>query len=409
MKSFLIFALSNSLLLYGDTHLLAGSDEYREVMVHVVNEFEQPEGGVEVDLHPLWRGQLDALDLFHSDATPSWPEDAQWNGWKFKTDADGNCTVRFGKFNYWEHYESTCLAEPGYGEFYLVVYEEGVAGGVSPRILNLNDEDRRNYKERDVRDLDASGPTEWDAWRYGEFQTRLLEDDPAQDEPMTIKIRGGFEVSGRVINQKGRPLAGQGLRLWNDLHADTHTGHGGEIFSQETETDRSGHFYFHHVYPNLFYLALEGQDDDQLIWLKTRVRRRWIDGVADMIWPHQDDVDLSVTIVATKDLPYRYFGSVTDEHGKPIGGATVTIQAAIHGPGGRVDFEDGHDHHSQARTRRDGSYEIFSAGQYVNWFQVTAAGFKQEDYMEDGKIYDWNLYEEVPCAPGRYDFQLKRE
>lgn len=381
------------------------SPGYREVTVHVVDQFHQPVAGIEVQLHGLDRGSINAtFDLFKYD-NPGRPENAKYQGWKLKTDAQGNCSVRFGKFDYWEHEKATGIASPGYGHYFLIVKSEGFAGGVSPKILNLNDADRKNYK---APELSNSSPQEEDAWAFREFEPRLLSDDLKDAAPLEIMLERGIEVSGQLVDGKDRPIHGETITLWSDLHADTHTGRGGEIFSQSVETDQAGRFHFQHVYPNLFYISLAGQDDDQLIWTKTRVRKRWIEGIADAIWPHTDDVDLPLVIVATRESPYHYFGRVTDEKGSPIRGATVRIQTSIHGPGGRSDFDDGHSHHSQAKTGADGNYNVPAAGPYVNWFEITAPGFQTQTYSEDGEIYDWDRYEEVPCAPGRYDFTLKR-
>lgn len=406
MRSLVLHALVSGLLFFcSEAWASDEAHDYREVTVHVVNQFHQPVAGIEVQLRGLDRGSINAtFDLFNNDGPPRL-ENAKYQGWKFKTDAQGNCSARFGKFDYWEHAKAAGIASPGYGHFFLIVKSEGFAGGVSPEIFNLNDEERKNYKAPEIRN---SSPEEEDAWKFGEFEPRVLTDEPKEAAPVEIVLKPGIEVSGQLIDGKEKPIRGETITLWSDLHADTHTGRGGEIFSQSVETDLSGRFHFHHVYPNLFYVSLAGQDDDLLIWIRTRVRNRWIEGIADAIWPHKDDVDLPLVIVATRDSPYHYFGKVTDDKGSPIRGATVRIQAAIHGPGGRSDFGDGHSHYSQAVTRADGSYTVPAAGPYVNWFEVTAPGFQTQRYSEDGEIYDWNRYEEVPCAPGRYNFDLKR-
>ncbi|MEP6822585.1 MAG: hypothetical protein ABI946_09580 [Chthoniobacterales bacterium] len=234
-------------------------------------------------------------------------------------------------------------------------------------------------------------------------------DAPKDEEPVDIVLESGLDVSGRLEDELGHPIPHQKVSLRNNLGADTHSGRGGEIFERDDTTDAQGRFHFHRVYPKLFHLALQAQDDDSLCWIKTRVRQRWVDGVHDAIWPHDDDTNLSVVIVATLRLPYHYFGKVIDEQGRPVAGATVRIQASIHGPGQRGDFADNHAHYSQITTGKDGCYDVPSAGPYVNWFEITAPGFKDNSYMEDGEISGFDRYEEEPCAPGRYDFTLKRK
>jgi hypothetical protein len=400
MKSFLLTSLSAALACSPLNSPAADlPDAYREITLHVHNPVGS-DSGIEVFLKGLGRGPMTSgLDLYAESTRPN----SKARGWKFKTDAKGNCTVRFGKFDFWDHLKTTGIAEPGYGAYFLIVEPQDHAGGVSSPILNLNDEDQKSFTEPK---LDASIPIPGEEWCY---LPRVLTDELKDAEPLKIALERGIDVSGRLVDPKGRPIRGEQVALWNDLGADTHTGRGGEIFEQSVETDRLGRFRFHRVYPNLFYLSLQAQQDDRLCWTRTRVRQRWVDGAANAIWPHVGEVDLPLAIVASRDLPYHYFGKVTDEKGHPISAATVRIQASIHGPGGRIDFEDGHGHHSQAVTRKDGRYDVGAAGPYVNSFEITAPGSPGWMYSEDGEIYGLGLYEEVPCAPGRYDFVLKRK
>jgi protocatechuate 3,4-dioxygenase beta subunit len=373
------------------TRAPAGDDSQnvRQFTARVLDEGDHLVADAEVTLLGLGRGPMTS------------PVEKS-KGWKFITDAKGEVRITFGKFDFWDHLKATGVAEPGYGPYFIVVTKEGYAGGVSAKVLNYDDEERKNFVPVE---LGASGPNEGEEWDYG---ARLLSDAPRDLERIDIVLRRGVEVSGRLQDEKGRPIRGEQINLWNDLGADTHTGRGGEIFERTDETDHLGRFHFHHVYPNLFHVRLQSQQDDSLCWLRTRVRKRWVEGCHDAIWPHTGDTDIRLVIVATRQLPFHYFGKVTDEKGVPLAGATVRIQAAIHGPGEAVDFEDGHDHYSQAVTRRDGRYDVRAAGPYVNMFQISASGFKDADYMEDGEIYGFDRYEETPCAPGRYDFTLKR-
>jgi protocatechuate 3,4-dioxygenase beta subunit len=377
------------------------SQSVREITARVLDEEDHLVADAEVILMGLGRGPMTShREIF---AEPGDANGQKAKGWKFVTNAKGECRVSFGKFDFWEHLKATGVAEPGYGPYFLVATKEGYAGGVSAKLLNYNDEDRKKFVPFE---FGASAPEEDEEWEY---DPRVLSDDPKDLERIDIVLKRGMEVSGQLLDEKGRPIPGEQINLWNNLGADTHTGRGGEIFERTDETDHAGRFHFHRVYPNLFHLGLLSQQDDSLCWLRTRVRKRWVDGIHDVIWPHQGDTNIPVVIVATRERPFHYFGKVTDEKGRPIAGATVRIQAGIHGPGQLGDFDDGHSHFSQAVTRTNGTYDVAAAGPYVNWFRITAAGFKGDEYMEDGEIYGFNRYEEVPCAPGRYDFTLKRK
>jgi protocatechuate 3,4-dioxygenase beta subunit len=376
-------------------------DSYRELSCQVVDEQKQPVAGIEVLLLGRDRDAVSArFDRQYFEERGD-----KYHGWTFRTDEHGRFVARFGKFQQDEHQQTSHVVEPGYGEFHLLVQKEGHAGGVSARIVNLKDEDRSAHKPSEYT---GGLPQPGEEWEGNEL---LLSDEP-KAEPLQIVLREGIEVSGRLLDPQNRPIPNETVNLWNDLGADTHTGRGNEILERQATTDRDGRFRFHHVYPNMFYLALENEDSsarDSLYWIKTRIRKRWVDGIADAIWPHAGEADLPLIIVAAREPPYRYFGKVSDEQGKPIAGAKVRIQASLHGPLERQDFADSHDHHSETITRQDGSYELRAAGPYVNWFEVTARGFGETMYNEDGEIEGFNLYEEVPGAPGRYDFVLKRK
>ena len=379
----------------------AKEENYRDLTFQVIDEQERPVAELEVSLRGRGRDTITAL----LDKKYYEERGDKYEGWTFHTDAQGKFTARFGKFQLYEHEKATHVVAPGYGSFHLIVEKEGYAGGVSRRILNLNDEDRGAYKPREYAGGLPLPGEEWDGDEY------VLNDQPAA-APLQIVLRKGMEVSGQLVDPESRPIARETLYLQNDLGAGTHTGRGGEIFERSAKTDRQGRFRFHNVYPNMFYLALESEDDandHSLYWIKTRIRDRWVDGIADAIWPHTHELDLPLVIEAARKPPCRYFGKVSDEKGRPIAGATVRIQVSLHGPTERQDFEDGHSHLSQTQTRKDGSFEVRAAAPYVNWFEITAPEFERTMYEEDGEIEGLGLYEEVPCAPGRYDFIMKRK
>lgn len=376
-----------------------GAADVRQVRARVVDaKYHQPEAGVAVTLIGLDRGPMTVRETQDAPADPSAP---RAKGWKFVTNAQGRITVRFGKFDFWDHRKTTGVAEPGYGAYFLVAEKEGYAGGISPKLLNL---DPASQKAFVPTELESNGPIKGEEWDY---DARLLQDSPG--ETIDLVLQPGIDVSGQLLDERDQPIAGQEIELWNDLGADTHTGRGGEIFQRTAETDRHGRFRFHHVYPNLFHLAWPAQESDALCWLRTRVRDRWVEGVHDAIWPHAGETDLPLVIVASRVRPFHYFGRVADAQGHPIVGATVRVQASLHGPGEMENFEDSHGHYSEAKSGADGHYDVAAAGAYVSHLEVTAPGYREGGCCKEGEIAGFDRYDEAPCSPGRYDFTLEKK
>ncbi len=378
-----------------------GSDGYRKVAVHVTNPLGSNEG-LEVSVYAVSRASMNISPEWRAgDGQPG----SKMQGWRYRTDAQGNCTVRLGRFNSWQHRDATGIAEPGYGTYFLLVQpQDGTAGGVSPRLLNLDEEELRTYQAPQSDRFTVPGPGS--EWNPGQT---VLSDAPAGSQTVEIEIKRGFEVSGKLVDLQGHPVAKEQVRLWSDLGADTHTGRGGEIFEQFQDTDRAGRFRFRCVYPNLFYLSLRSQESDALYWIKSRLRERWAAGITDAIWPHEGETELPVMIVVARRSPYCYYGRVMDEDGRPVRGAKIVAQASIHGPEGRSDFDDSHSHHARTTTRQDGSYALRAAGPCVNSVSITAPGFQDGGTSEEGPIVGHDLYEELPYEPGRYDFVLRRK
>ncbi|MEP6822586.1 MAG: hypothetical protein ABI946_09585 [Chthoniobacterales bacterium] len=136
-----------TVMVFGASSLIASTSdqarEIREITVRVVDaKFHQPEAGVAVTVLGLSRGPMTLRNTIFPEPGDTTKE-GKARGWKFVTDAKGCCTVVLGKFDCWEHLKSTGVAEPGYGVYFLMAEKEGYAGGVSRKILNFNDEDRK--------------------------------------------------------------------------------------------------------------------------------------------------------------------------------------------------------------------------------------------------------------------------
>lgn len=364
-----------------------GEDAWREITFCVRDEENRTASGVTVIVRGLDR---DALG-----ADTDGPDSGKHRGWTYRTGTTGRFTARFGKFRQYDHEQATGLVEPGYGHFYFVVEKENSAGGVSPEILNLNEEEMAEREKH--KDDPVSPPGEGEEWK-DEFV--LTNEKPA--EPVEILLKRGLELTGQMVDTAGRPVRGEEVNVFNDLHADSHTGRGGEIFEQQTHTDRAGRFHFHHVYPNVFYVQLLNRSEGPPYWIKTRVRDRWVDRVEDEITPRQDEWKpenyekaIDMRIIVAREPPYRYFGRITDAKGEPVPGAKVQIRCSLHEP--ERTFEDDHDFWWTTKTDRDGRYSVRVGSRFVNAIWVTAGKLTGTDNAREGEL----------MAPGRYDIAVR--
>jgi hypothetical protein len=378
------------LLLLTASALADQPPEYREVAFRVVDENGHSVCDAEVQLRGLER---DALGIGRDEE-----EAGKCHGWKFETSAAGLFTAHFGKFHQYDHQLTTGLIEPGYGEFYLVAAKEGWAGGVSCELLNLNDEDLAEHKKHED---DAYSPRqEGDEWQRQDSSYVIPDQD--EGKPLEIVLKRGLDVIGKMVDTTGRPVRNAEVNVFFDLHAGSHTGHGGEILGQQTITDRAGKFLFHRVYPNNFYVELLNHSDGPPYWIRTRVRNRWVDKVEDEIVPrknewHPEDYEKSINLrlVVARETPYRYFGRVTDPQDRGVAGAKVEIRCSAHEP--ERTFEDDHDYWWHTKTDRDGNYSLRVGFRFVNAIWVTAGNNVGSDNAEEGEL----------MAPGRYDITVR--
>ena len=361
---------------------------YREIVARVVDEANLPVANLPIVLMAVSRDSMWAIGA---------PEEVRRKarGWAFTTGGDGRFTARFGKFVLSEHERTTDLIEPGYGHFYFVVEKKGYAGGVSEEVLNLNDEELAEWKAEQACDCPAQPDDELNP--HVQLGVRVLT-DPPQDEPLEIVLKRGLDVTGQMIDLRGKPLANEEVTELTDMGADTHTGWGGEIFQQMVETDRAGRFSFHNVYPDVFTLQTINRGTTRPYWIRTRVRNRWVDKAEDVITPRENEASIPIVIVASRQPTYRYFGRVTDVRGLGIAGAEVEVQCSMHEP--ELTYQDDHDIGAKAKTDDDGNYSVRVGYRFVNAITVTAKGVN-----DGGEDAEYNaLY-----APGRYDFTLHRE
>jgi hypothetical protein len=307
-------------------------------------------------------------------------------------------SAQFGKFRQYDHEQSTGITEPGFGQFYLVATKPGWAGGVSCELLNLDDEDLEHYLH--AQDIDCQPPEEVDEWLSKCIPYVL--GDKSDGKPLEIVLKRGLKVDGQIVDTNGKPVAKKEVTLFLDLHAGTHTGHGNEIFEQQSSTNREGKFQFESVYPNDFYLELLNHSGGPPYWIRTRVRNRWVDKIEDEIAPRQDEWDpnkyekfIRLLIIASSKPLYRYFGQVADEDGHPVAWAKVQIRNSLHEP--ERTFEDDHDYWWHTHTDSHGNYSLRVGARFVNAIWVTAGNKSGNDDSEEGEL----------MAPGRYDITVR--
>ena len=361
---------------------------FRSLHVRVLDKDRRRVAGAKVQLRGLDRDAIGTLSERETSKLGLFEKARKYQGWDFTADRSGEFTARFGKFREYDYAHATGIEAPGFGEFYFVAEKEGSAGAVSSMIANYSKEEAQFHQDEDNR------YGEYCEWMHEDYRRLVLDDRSERDEGLVLRFQRGLALSGQVIDSQEKPIPGATIRLFHDLHADTHTGYGGEIFERTMTTDGAGRFQFAHVYPNTFYLDL----DRAGYWIRTRVRRRWVEGRADEITPREDESLIELLLIAADESPYRYRGRVTDEQGRPIAGAKVSVYASLHSPSRT--FEDDHDHHIAARTGADGVYDLGADSPYVRYFTIEADGFENGDESGD----DDDLY-----SPGRYDFTLKRK
>jgi hypothetical protein len=346
--------------------------QFRSVEAQVLDVRGKPAAHVEVFLRGLERDAMgiNALDA-GSESAP---------GWRFVTDSRGRFTARFGMFSSIEHESETHEVLPGWGTFYFVATQPGTAGAVSPRMENYSGKANDWRPDRRERDEWSWGRT----IRLRNGQTRV-----------SMQFQSGLRVAGRVIDRRGHPVGGLEVSVTHDLHVRSHTGFGGEIFAHAAFSDAAGRFSFERVYPARFDLGLLSRKPE-VFWVKTKVRRQWSGERVDEIAPRAGERSIAVEIVAAREIPYRYFGRVTDGAKKPVSGAKVVIGVSLHRTPGT--FGDEHTF-LDGQTDEDGRYEIAATSPFARFIRAEAPGFKdaERDFEERGHL----------APPGEYDLALK--
>lgn len=343
---------------------------FRSVRGTVLGLDGKPAAGRDVYLAGLSRGSMGPRDEAESKAR-AW--------WAFKTDADGRFTARIGDLDAWSDEQQ----RPGWGEYALVVERsDRDAGAVSPKFVS-----------------EKTPPPEGVSATADEWGEPVKLTPEGLD--LVLKVQPGITLKGRVVDYSNseRGLAGIRVGACNDLHADTHTGYGGEIFDQFATTDADGRFTLTHIYPSRFDVGLgepaRTPSTEDLTWLKTKLDGRWQDDAVDSLTPAPGQDEMAIVIAATGKSLFRYHGKVTNADGAPVGGAEVWIGVSFHREGGS--FQDNHASR-EAATNADGAYDMRLPTPWVRAIGARKDGFRDAE--------QWGPNDNPGIPPGEYNFKL---
>ncbi len=192
---------------------------------------------------------------------------------------------------------------------------------------------------------------------------------PLEDSPLDIRIARGYTLRGQIVTQDGHPVTSHTIGASYDLHAQTHTGHGGEIWERETVTDAHGNFTFTNVNPSP--VTLKPDYTPNYYWAKTTVNGESIADRIDEFQPEWNNTQNDLTIHLATMPAKTYRGIALDQDGKPVAGASVTIGYSWHRE--EKDWSDSHAWETTT-TGADGSWQLDIPTEWVTWGEVRRPG-----------------------------------
>ena len=209
---------------------------------------------------------------------------------------------------------------------------------------------------------------------------------PEDGLDLTLKIQKGFTVDGKIVDYEdpSKPMKGINVGCNNDLNVDTHTGYGGELFSQSTVTDQLCRFEIQHIYP---------EEDPNLSisanWLRTMIDGKWVDLKQTKVVPASGTNSAVVEIQASDKNLFRYHGHVASKDHALIPNAEIVL-----GPtsGQNSDWWANNHHFETIPVDAKGDYEYMSPTPWVRFIRAQGEGVESPD-------------QENP-PPGKYDFVL---
>jgi hypothetical protein len=340
---------------------------FRDVRVHVIDSWGHPAAGRKVDLVGLERFSMEEVSGDDYHGLPS-------GHWHFVTSKTGDVIIPIGDFAGWEDNET----RPGWG-VYAAVVEAGPddAGGVSTRFWFDNAPSHHGYDPNSI----GLAPE----WGYIDYL-------PVEGINLAVRLEKGFTLKGSVVDDQHPdvPLAGVDVRTNNDLHAETHTGIGGEILGGYAKTDAHGNFAIPHQFPAKLYVSIQ-----PTIWLKTRIDGEWKDEVHSVVEPAANGDVRILEIGATRTARFKYAGRVSDADGKPVAGAEVTINL-LSNPDPNSETWIKNPDATSGSTKADGSYEITTPTSWARWINADA-----------GQLHGTYNPDNATLPPGNYDIALR--
>ncbi|HSI64101.1 MAG TPA: hypothetical protein VLE43_13320 [Candidatus Saccharimonadia bacterium] len=344
----------------------------REMKISLLDEAGSLMPAATVELYSMERGGR-SPDLESTSKEPANP----W--WTFTTDNKGMLVARFPvTHDAWDE------SVPNQGDFYFVAQLPDGRKAMSPRIFH--DMDREAAREYE--------PNEWEA-----TQERVFTDETGE---LTMQLTKGHTITGVLLTTEGKPLGKKTISATHDLHIQSHTGYGGDIFSVKATTGEDGRFTLEHVYPVDCTFAIEGEGH----WARTQVTLkskeqnsvRWVESAPSVAsLPLDTSISLKIE-VAPKAPTYRYHGQVVDGNGKPLPGLVVTAGVSFHDT--PETYADSH-HFDTTTTDASGHWTLDVESPWVRFLDVRIKEHEEPLYSEDYESDDVGL-----AAPGEYNFKV---
>ncbi len=282
---------------------------------------------------------------------------------------------------------------PCRGFYHVIAQASGTAGAVSPML----------FLEQEPPSFDEGSESEWGPAFQKPIDLRGLMKTKAVN-PIVLTLQPGVTVAGSVLSETGAPLASVTVRLFHDLHADSHTGYGREIFPRESVTDEQGRFTITGVFPNTCFLGEvempQPASAPAWFWKKTRIAGREYQYQENRLPLATSTKDLDIVLLMAQ-TPYRYEGLVQDRTGAPVASADVGLSVRWH-----AEARTYADTHSfvDGQTDARGRFALETTAPFANFIRVSKAGYKE------GMIDNDDLGSATtPLVPGSLTVQLERE
>jgi hypothetical protein len=191
-----------------------------------------------------------------------------------------------------------------------------------------------------------------------------------EGDPLLVRIQNGYTLRGRLLKPDGNPVSAHPVSINHDLHAQTHTGAGGEIWRRETATNSDGYFEFPNVNSSPVTIS-PGHHIEGFYWADTTINgERKYDRI-DEFQPEWNNAVNNLVIQLAKSPAKVYEGVAVDQDGQPVAGASVTIGYSWH----REERTWGDSHSWETtETLADGSWRLEIPTKWVTWGEIRQRG-----------------------------------